>query len=99
MSQSIGYVHLTVGYLHMYISIAKEHMKSKTSKILEMMEMEQYIYNIIIYIYFRPWYGMVPPGQLPLQLRPALPKAERDRNGSTNKLHTRKMIGQAPTAT
>ena len=44
MSQSIGYVYLTVGYLHMYISIAKEHMKSKTSKILEMMEMEQYIY-------------------------------------------------------
>jgi disulfide oxidoreductase YuzD len=58
MSQSIGYVHLTVGYLHMYISIAKEHMKSKTSKILEMMEMEQYIYN---YIYISDlgmvWYG------------------------------------------
>ena len=66
-----------------------------------MMEMEQYIYYIYIYIsdLGMAWYGMVPPGQLPLQLRPALPKAERDRNGSTNKLHTRKMIGQAPTAT
>ena len=73
----------------MYISIAKEHMKSKTSKILGIMEMEQYtyiyIYTILyIYIYLdlgKVWYGMVwcvPPGQLPLQLRPALPKTERE---------------------